>query len=205
MLEPTSPKFIEFSSRCDRIRQRMQAEKIDGLFIMQPMNVWYVSGFWEYVPIRIEAVLIPAQGECVFIVSKNEHEYAVKTSWIEDIRYYTEFPEKGRHQNAHDLIADGIRDRHLEESVIGIEEDFMPVSDFLRLKKLLPRVDFVDGSHILKRCRMVKSAYEVDLLKKAGKVACAGWHASLAVAKVGMPEYEIGQAAREAATRTAAA
>ncbi|MBV9738151.1 MAG: hypothetical protein JOZ30_00790, partial [Hyphomicrobiales bacterium] len=36
MLEPTSPKFIEFSSRCDRIRQRMQAEKIDGLFIMQP-------------------------------------------------------------------------------------------------------------------------------------------------------------------------
>lgn len=73
---------------------------------MQPMNVWYVSGFWEYVPIRIEAVLIPQQGECVFIVSKNEYEYAVKTSWIGDIRYYTEFPEKGRHQNPYDLIVD---------------------------------------------------------------------------------------------------
>ena len=204
MLEPTSPKFIEFSSRCDRVRQRMRAEGMDGLFVMQPMNVWYVSGFWEYVPIRIEAVLIPAQGECVFVVSKNEYEYAVKTSWISDIRYYTEFPEKGRHQNAHDLIADAIRDRRLDRGVIGIEEDFMPVSDFSRLKKLLPQASFVDGSHVIKRCRMVKSAYEVDLLKKAGKVACAGWHASLAVAKIGMPEYEIGEAAREAATRAAA-
>ena len=35
-------------------------------------------------------------------------------------------------------------------------------------------------------------------------MACAGWHASLQVAKAGMHEYEIGEAAREAATRTAA-
>ena len=197
-------KEMEFSARCDRIRRRMDASGLDGLFVMQPMNVWYVSGFWEYVPIRIEAVLIPRQGDCVFIVSKNEYEYAVKTSWIRDIRYYTEFPEKGRHQNAHDLIVDAVRDRGLERGAIGVEEDFMPVSDHARLKRLLPNVSFKDGGHVLKRCRMVKSPYEVDLLKKAGAVACAGWHASLAIAKAGIHEYEIGEAARQAATRTAA-
>jgi Xaa-Pro dipeptidase len=199
-----SPRIDEFTARCGRIRKQMQAHGLDGLFVMQPMNVWYVSGFWEYVPIRIQAVLIPAEGDCVFIVSKNEYEYAVKSSWISDIRYYTEFPEQGRHQNPYDLIADAIRDRGLAQAVLGFEEDFMPVSDYGRLRGLLPEVRFKEGSSVVKRCRMVKSPYEVDLLKKAGAVACAGWHASLEVAKAGIREFEIGEAAREAATRTAA-
>ena len=149
--------------------------------------------------------LIPGQGDCVLsFVSKNEYEYAVKTSWIADIRYYTEFPEKGRHQNPYDLIVEAVHDRGLERAVLGIEEDFMPIGDYGRLRELLPKVRFKDASSVLKRWRMIKSPYEVDLLKKAGAVACAGWHASLQVAKAGMHEYEIGEAAREAATRTAA-
>jgi Xaa-Pro aminopeptidase len=204
MLDWKSPTFIEFRARCERIQKLMRESGLDGLFAMQPMNVWYVSGFWEYVPIRVEAVLIPAQGECVFIVSKNEYEYAMKTSWISDIRYYTEFPEPGRHKNPHDLIVDAIRGRDLESAIIGVEEDFMPISDYNCLRARLPRATFKDGSHVLKRCRMVKSPYEVDFLKKAGAVASAGWHASLALAKAGMHEYELGEAAREAATRTAA-
>ncbi|MBV9518733.1 MAG: aminopeptidase P family protein [Hyphomicrobiales bacterium] len=204
MARQDSSRIEEFTARCGRIRKQMQAQGLDGLFLMQPMNVWYVSGFWEYVPIRIQAVLVPAEGDCVFIVSKNEYEYAVKSSWISDIRYYTEFPEQGRHQNPYDLIADAIRDRGLERAVLGFEEDFMPVSDYGHLTGLLPQMRFKEGSSVLKRCRMVKSPYEIDLLKKAGAVACAGWHASVQVARAGIREFEIGEAAREAATRTAA-
>src|SRR5215471_13780095 len=85
-----SSKEIEFRGRVGRIRNHMRAKKLDALFVMQPTNVWYVTGFWEYVPIRIEAALVPLDGSCVFIVSKNEYEYALRTSWIKDIRYYTE-------------------------------------------------------------------------------------------------------------------
>jgi Xaa-Pro dipeptidase len=207
-LERTQPKtpqkIAEYSARTDRIREQMQLRGLDGLFVMQPMNVWYVSGFWEFVPIRIEAVLVPQQGECVFIVSKNEYEYAVKTSWIKDIRYYTEFPEKGRHQNPYDLIVDAVKDRDLARGVIGFEEDFMPVVEHKRLQSVLPKAKFEEASDVLKLCRMVKSPYEIDMLKKAGAVACSAWHASLSVAREGMHEYEVGEAAREAATRTAA-
>jgi len=194
----------EYQRRVDRIQARMKQQNLDGLFVMEPLNVWYVSGFWEYVPIRLEGVLIPLDGSCVFIVSKNEYEYALKTSWLTDIRYYTEFPEQDRHQNPYDLIADAVRDSHLKYGVIGIEEDFVPLAEYEKLAETLPTVRFVHAGSILKECRMVKSDYEVDLLKKAGKVACAGWHASLQTARAGISEYEIGQAAREAATRTAA-
>jgi len=60
------------------------------------------------------------------------------------------------------------------------------------------------GGAILAECRMIKSAYEVDLLKKSGKVAVAAWNASLNLAKPGIREYEVAQAAREAATNAAA-
>ncbi len=204
MAQGSSPLEVEYEARADRIRAQMRRDGIDALFLMQSLNVWYVTGFWEYVPIRVEAVLVPADGDCVFIVSKNEYEYAVKTSWIADIRYYTEFPEQGRHQNPYDLIAEAVRDRNLRDGVIGIEEDFVPLAEHARLTEKLPKVRFQHAGAILQRCRMVKSEYEVDLLKKAGQVATSGWHASLEVARPGIREYEIGQAAREAATRTAA-
>src|SRR5580700_11431609 len=146
MTRQNSPRIEEVTARCGRIRKQMQVQGLDGLFVMQPMNVWYVAGFWEYVPIRIQAVLIPAEGDCVFIVSKNEYEYAVKSSWISDTRYYTEFPEQGRHQNPYDLIVEAVHDRGLERAVLGIEEDFMPIGDYGRLRELLPKVRFKDAS-----------------------------------------------------------
>jgi Xaa-Pro aminopeptidase len=204
MTQQPTQKEIEFHQRTDRIRNQMRLRKLDALFVMQPTNVWYVTGFWEFVPIRMEAALIPLEGECVFVVSKNEYEYAVRTSWIRDIRYYTEFPEKGRHQNPYDLVAEAACDRHLATSVIGIEEDFMPIAEHARLTRYMPQARFENAADILSHCRMIKSPYEVDLLKKAGKVATSAWHASLDAARPGIQEFEIGEAARHAATRTAA-
>jgi Xaa-Pro aminopeptidase len=182
----------------------MRAKAVDALFLTQPTNVWYVAGFWEFIPIRMEAVLVPADGHCVFIVSKNESEYANKVSWLSDVRYYTEFPEPGRHQNPYGLTADVFREKNLEKASIGIEESFLPVAEYRRFTQILPHARFVDASATLSQCRMIKSDYEVDLLRKSGKVAVAAWNASLNIAKPGIREYEVAQAAREAATNFAA-
>lgn len=194
----------EFATRIERIREGMRAKAIDALYVMQPSNVWYLSGFWEFIPIRTEAVLLPAEGTPVFIVSKNEFEYASKVGWVEDVRYYTEFPEPGRHQNPYDLMMDVFREKRLDQASIGIEESFLPIGEHRRFTTMFPRARFIDGGAILATCRMIKSAYEIELLKKSGKVAVAAWNASLNMAKPGVREYEVAQAAREAATNTAA-
>src|SRR5579885_1726895 len=178
MTEPGSVTGArEFSSRLERIRQEMRAKGIDALFVTQPTNVWYLSAFWEFIPIRMEAVLVPLEGDCAFIVSKNEFEYASKVGWIKDVRYYTESPEPGRHQNPYDLITDIFREKNLEASCIGVEESFLPIAEFRRLTAMFPKAKFVDGGAILAECRMVKSPFEIDLLKKSGKVAVAAWNA----------------------------
>src|SRR5262249_19527387 len=129
---------------------------------------------------------------------------ANKVGWIKDVRYYTEFPEPWRHQNPYDLITDIFREKKLEGACIGIEETFLPVAEFKRLSAMFPQARLVDGGAILAECRMVKSAFEVGSLKISGKVAVAAWNASLNIAKPGLREYEVAQAAREEATATAA-
>ncbi|WP_285295706.1 M24 family metallopeptidase [Aureimonas altamirensis] len=191
-------------SRADRIRERMKREGLDAMLVTAPTNVWYVTGFWEFIPIRMESVLVPADGACCFMVSKNEHEYAEKTSWIDDVRYYTEFPEDGHHQNPYDLLKDVVLEKGLGRSRIGIDEASLPLGEFRRLEALLPNAKFSDSAGILSDLRMVKSPYELDLLKKSGKVAVAGWNASLHASKAGMREYEVAQCARVAATEMAA-
>ncbi len=174
------------------------------MLVTSPTNVWYVSGFWEFIAIRLQSVLVPVDGDCCFMVSKNEHEYADKTSWIDDVRYYTEFPEAGHHQNPYDLVKEVVAGKGLAGAVIGIEEATLPVQELRRLQAVLPGVRFQDASQVLRDLRMVKSAYEIDLLKKSGRVAVAAWNASLNVAKPGIREYEVAQAARQAATEMAA-
>lgn len=194
----------EFMNRADRIRARMKREGLDAMLVTAPTNVWYVTGFWEFIPIRMESVLVPADGACCFMVSKNEHEYAEKTSWIDDVRYYTEFPEDGHHQNPYDLLKDVVLEKGLGRARIGIDEASLPLGEFRRLETLLPEAKFNDSAGILSDLRMVKSPYELDLLKKSGKVAVAGWNASLHASKAGMREYEVAQCARIAATEMAA-
>lgn len=203
-ISATDARVQDHRLRVDGIRHAMREHGLEAVFLIQPTNVWYVTGFWEFISIRMEAVLIPLESDCVFIVSKNEHEYASKVSWISDVRYYTEFPEVGRRQNPFDLIADIFNEKKLSRAVVGIEETFMPVADYKRLGTVLPNITFRDAAPILSRCRMVKSAYEIDMLKKSGKVAVAAWNAALNVAKPGLREYEVAQAAREAATNMAA-
>lgn len=194
----------EYQGRVRKLRDGMRHAGIDALFLMRPTNVWYVSGFWEFIPIRMEAVLVPDSGNCVFMVSKNEFEYAQHVSWITDVRYYTECPEVGRHQNPYDLTRDVFHEKGLKNARIGIEEEFMSLADHRLLAAAVPGAEFCDAQDVVKQARMIKTRYEVDMLKKAGRVATSAWKSSWCAASVGVREYELGQVAREAATKMAA-
>lgn len=197
-------RLAEFRARAARIQCKLRDHGLDAMIVTSPTNVWYVTGFWEFIPIRMEMAVVPAEGDCVFLVSKNEHEYASRTSWIDDVRYYTEFPEEGRHQNPYDLLAQVLREKKLERATIGVEEAMLPLAEYRHFGEIGPNARFADASAVLRELRMVKSPYEIDLLRRAGKVATAAWDASLHFAKPGVQEYEVAQAARHAATEMAA-
>jgi Xaa-Pro aminopeptidase len=77
-------------------------------------------------------------------------------------------------------------------SELGYEQR-MGVSylEFTRLRELLPRCKFEDGSDVIWALRMVKSRYEVSCMKKACEVTGRAYKETFESARVGMTERDV--------------
>lgn len=190
-----------FKRRMNDLQQRITAAGMDGAVILSPANVYYTSGFRHYVRIRLHGVIVPASGDVTFITPKIEYEYAVKSSWIDDVRYYVEFPEPNRHRHPLDLLAEVLAEKGLLDKKLGIERHHVSLEQFAGLQAKFPQVQWDDVSPILADMRLIKSPEEIELLRMAGRVAITEWEAALKAAAVGVPEYEVAMAARDAGIR----
>ena len=54
---------------------------------------------------------------------------------------------------------------------IGIELDYLPAADFASLCRLLPRAKFVAAETLLARLRQIKTAGEIDILRRLSRIA----------------------------------
>ena len=75
------------------------------------------------------------------------------------------------------VLGELLRERGLGKARIGIDLEFMPAADFATLRRILPEIDWVDGSDVLRRLRAVKSPREIDCIRRACALADAGFHA----------------------------
>lgn len=83
------------------------------------------------------------------------------------------------------VLGDLLRENGLARARIGIDLEFMPAADFITLKQTLPEVEWVDGSEVVRRLRMVKSAREIDCVRRACALSDAGFHALAAGIEAG--------------------
>jgi Xaa-Pro aminopeptidase len=85
-----------------------------------------------------------------------------------------ERPETFDRTRCFELLSELLAERGLDRSRIGADLEFMPAADFFALKQALPDVDWVDGSLLLRRLRMIKSGAEIIRLRRAALAAEAG-------------------------------
>ncbi|GAG71957.1 unnamed protein product, partial [marine sediment metagenome] len=152
-------------------QKKLMLEKgFDTLVAISVENVAYTAGVeipsQSLTRQRHAICLLPFRGEPKMIVVNMEESLAKSNSRIKDIRSYNEFTE-----DPMDLLVDAIREFGLERSRIGIELDYLPAKDYLRLKKLLPGAQFIDCRKLFSKMRMIKTKKEINLLRQAGKAA----------------------------------
>ncbi|TWF58235.1 M24 family metallopeptidase [Neorhizobium alkalisoli] len=83
-------------------------------------------------------------------------------------------PETFDRTRCFELLADLLTERGLAKARIGADLEFMPAADFDALKQAIPGIDWVDGSPLLRRLRMVKTGAEIERLRRAALAAEAG-------------------------------
>ncbi|NJE75745.1 Xaa-Pro peptidase family protein [Thermococcus sp. ES12] len=171
-----------FRKRVERFQELLRENDIDGAVIRTLSTFIYFTGTKWLRP----SLLIPAEGEPVVYVVKREAELFREKSWIENV---IEF------QRVEDLMAgivtwihsNGMERVGLE---FGIERDAYLIF-FKIFKRLNPTIEIVDILDLTMGLRMIKDEWELDNIRKAGKIAKKGMKVAEETIKPGLSELEI--------------
>jgi Xaa-Pro dipeptidase len=151
-----------FEERVEKFQKILQEKGIDLAVIRTLSTFIYFTGTKWLRP----SLLIPAEGDPFVIVAKGEAEYFKKRSWIEDVREYD------RVEKLMFIVTQWIRQNKVQR--VGME-DTVERDSFVffhnMFKMLNPKVELVDILMDVMNIRMVKSEWEIQQIKEAGKIA----------------------------------
>lgn len=165
----------EFKSRTQKAQIEMMAEGIDALLLTTEPEVRYFSGFltrfWES-PTRPWFLLVPQSGDPIAVIPSIGYELMSKT-WIKDIRTWS---APNLFDDGIGLLVDTLSEILPKSAKIGIPSGHethlrMPLQDFARLEKQLPKCEFAGDAGIIRKLRLIKSEAEISKISKACDIA----------------------------------
>lgn len=125
---------------------------LDAALIVQRADLFYYSGTGQDAHL-----FVPVEGLPLLLVRKS-FERALEDSPISDIR---EVKTLGQLKQAVDSAHTG------KNNALGMELDVLPVNNFRLYEDLFPGTEIKDVSPLIKWQRMVKSAYEIEKIRRA--------------------------------------
>lgn len=192
----------ECMTRVAKARARMREEAVDGLVVTDPVSFYYFTGQKASAGGigRPMAFVLPLEGEPAVIDWSGPGLFArlygrPYPTWVEDRRVYPEVPFN-REARTDWGIRDVLLERGLARGVIGIELGNEPrlglgVDDLARLREELPGACWVDSGRVVWPCRMIKSDWEIEKLKKACEVGGRAWKRIFDELRIGVTQAEI--------------
>lgn len=166
----------ELTQRCRKLQHYMTDEQLDAIIIVQNADLFYFSG-----TIQSGNLYIPSQGAPLYMVRK-DFQRARRESALQEIVPFGSMKD----------IPARLADFGYPAPVrIGLEMDVLPVSFFERFRKVYPHAEFVDATPLIRRVRMIKSPYEVELIRAAADQQQAVFERAREIIREGMTDLEL--------------
>jgi len=193
---------FDYQSRLAKIRKLMEERHVDAILVHLWPNQYYLSGMYQHLPWYpvepvppTEAPLIIFRDRakdpvflCLWLTSNGLKE----GTWIKDVRVLDKEP-LGK-KSWYEYTAEVLKEKGVDQGIIGIEKDVCIVSTFEKLASVLPKAQFKGVDEIFQLARIVKEPVEIDLIKESVLIAEAGLKAGMEAARVGVPETEVQKA-----------
>ena len=210
----SSPLYADFSrteydDRLSRARTYMAEQKIDVLVLWDPVNIRYFSGFqslhWPAMSIQPAVVLVPLEKDPVIVVPDFFSQVAEGYTYFKDIRL---LPKPHVTKNIRQIpvhVADVVKEIGCGRGNVGIEAGWQggmavprPINDIDRFRSALDGARFVEAADVIWKCRTIKSASEVEAIRKACQAVARGYGELVANFELGMSERDVGRLIRQA-------
>ena len=190
----------EAKTRTLALQARMQDMGIRRAVFTDESSIAYLAGFWGYLGIefgRPTMLVVDAETAPIVITPLMESEMVGAMTWVEDVRTWEDMGQRtwGR------ALAGALGDKPDE---IWVERSSIPAIVRNHLDETYPGVPIKDVSPVLGALRMIKSPFEIQVMKEAGQIAGAMMAAAHGSLREGAPEYESALAVIDAGSRKAA-
>ncbi len=166
----------ELKNRCRKLQQFMGGEGLDAVIIVQNSDLFYFTG-----TIQSGTLYVPPEGEPVYMVHRDLARARMESGLKEIISLATIKDMPG-------ILAEY---RYPHPRRIGMELDVLPVNYLERYRKVFPNCHFSDATPIIRKVRMIKSHYEIQILEDAARQVDKVFRRAAEVIREGMTELEL--------------
>ena len=169
-----------------------------GLMVLFPSsNMLYLSGFYDEPGERMLFLLVPREGQPVFLVPELYEQQVKEEAPFQDVRIWkdSEGPMNLLERALADLGPAGGR---------VLVDDMMFAMFLLMLRETLPETSFELTSRVMVPLRMRKTMDEINFLEEAGSMADNAFKEIMGLKATGLTELELSSALEDAMMRAGA-
>jgi Xaa-Pro dipeptidase len=200
-----------------RLLYFLKEMEMDAVIGTSPENVLYLAGYWamsQWVRRGPQAyAIMPAEGEPAIVTSSALVDLVADQGLSCDVRRYSSFsvdyasdvllsPTDARqrelfaaraYKNSVEALIAALKDRRLDRATIGVDEVGITPQCMEQLVEALPTAKFVRCFSLLEKVRSIKTADEIDRLRKAAAVTEQSIETAFGTVHEGMTEIELAR------------
>jgi Xaa-Pro dipeptidase len=183
----------EYDARVGKARGALAAAGIDVLIATGPENIFYLTGQQTPGYYSFQALVLPVDGEPIFVLRQLEYYNFVANTFITDAEVYQDGDEPVS------FLVDVINKKGLASKRVAIDKRgwFLPIAAYEMLQAKLGTV--ADAAGVVERLRAVKSPAEVEKIATAARYVDAAMCAGLGTVKAGVRDNDLVSAMMGAA------
>lgn len=188
-----------FTERLSRFQTRLAEAGIDVALITDDDNVYYLTGYYDYLHMefgRPTILAVPKDGPSLLITPTIDLNSAKSAARVDRVAPWNDGIGREWREELPGVVKSAVK--------VAIEPSHMPPLVRAYVDELVGKERLASATPILNQMRMIKSAEELQLARHAGQVATAMMAAGRAAIADGVPEFEVAIATSQAGTRKAA-
>jgi Xaa-Pro dipeptidase len=166
----------EIEGRFRSLQRQMATAGLDAVIVAQNADLFYFTG-----TIQSGNLYVPASGEPVYMVRRDIARARAESPLKEIVPF----------GSMRDIPAILSEYGYPHPKRIGMELDVLPVNLFERYRKVWPDAAWIDATPLIRRVRMIKSPYEISLMRAAAAQLDTIYRAAADIIREGMSAIEL--------------
>ncbi len=165
----------EYQRRLSLVRAQMAERGIDVLFVEDPSNMAWISGYDGWSFYVHQGVIVFLNEDPVWWGRRQDANGALRTVWMSDqnVRFYVDGYIQSSECHPMEDLASVLVEKGYGNKRVGVELEnyYFSAKAFLTLQAEMPNATFVDATGLVNWQRAVKSDEELVHMRKAARIS----------------------------------